>query len=55
MNQDRLFSWLVFATFLLLLMTLLNHFLTPILALLALAALNSVDQLLYRVRLFIQF
>lgn len=55
MNQDRLFSCLVLTTFLLLLMTLLNHLLTPILALLALTALNSVDQLLYRVRLFIQF
>ena len=55
MNQDRLFSWLVFTIFLLLLMALLNHLLTPVLVLLALTALNSVDQLLDRVRLFIQF
>lgn len=55
MNQDRLFSQLIFTTFLLLLMALLNHLLTPILVLLALTALNSVDQLSDRVRLFIQF
>lgn len=55
MNQDRLFSSLVFTTFLLLLMALLNHLLTPILVLLALTALNSIPQLLDRLRLFIQF
>lgn len=36
-------------------MALLNHLLRPILALLALTTVNSVDQLLYQLRLFIQF
>lgn len=53
MGHGRLFSWLVFATLLLLVMAFLNHFLTPILALLALTAINSVDQLLNRFRLLI--
>lgn len=55
MNQECSFSWLVFTIFLLLLMALLNHLLLPILVLLAFTALNPVDQLLDRLRLFIQF
>lgn len=55
MNQQCIFSWLVFTIFLLLLMALLDHLLTPILVLLGLTALNPVGQLLDRLRLFIQF
>lgn len=55
MDQERLFSWVVFTTLLLLLMAFLNHLLTPMLALLAFTALGFLDELVNRFRLFIQF